>query len=182
MAVITGRVRKFGNNIDTDSITPAAFLRTPLEEQVKKAFSPITPDFYQTVKPGDILVAGDNFGCGSSREQATEVVKAMGIKYIVCQSMARIYFRNCIAVGVFPIISQGVSELFNEGDQIEIDTDRNKIKNLKTGKTLPFNPYLKPSRPILEVGGILEYLKTEDVINHFFDQSATLDVEKTRSG
>jgi 3-isopropylmalate/(R)-2-methylmalate dehydratase small subunit len=159
MAVITGRIRKFGNNIDTDSITPAVFLRTPIEEQLKKAFSPITPDFYQTVQPGDILVAGDNFGCGSSREQATQVVKAMGIKYIVCQSMARIYFRNCIAVGVFPIISQGVSELFNEGDQIEIDTEKNKIKNIKTAKSLPFQPIPEAIAPILAVGGILEYLK-----------------------
>ena len=159
MAVITGRVRKFGNNIDTDSITPAAFLRTPIEEQVKKAFSPITPDFYQTVKPGDVLVAGDNFGCGSSREQATQVVKSMGIKYIVCQSLARIYFRNCIAVGVFPIISQGVSELFDEGDAIEIDTDKNKIKNIKTGKSLDFQPIPEAIAPILDVGGILEYLK-----------------------
>jgi 3-isopropylmalate dehydratase small subunit len=159
MAMITGRVRKFANNIDTDNITPAAFLRTPLEEQVKKAFSPITPDFYQTVKPGDTLVAGDNFGCGSSREQATEVVKAMGIKYIVCQSMARIYFRNCIAIGVFPIICKKASELFNEGDTIEIDTDRNNIKNPQTGKTLSFQPIPEAIAPILEVGGILEYLK-----------------------
>lgn len=159
MAIITGRVRKFGNNIDTDNITPAAFLRSPIEELVKKAFSPIVADFYTTVKPGDIIVAGDNFGCGSSREHATEVVKAMGIKYIVCQSMARIYFRNCIATGVFPIISKGVSELFNEGDPIEIDTERNVIKNPQTGKTKDFQPIPEAIQPILEVGGILEYLK-----------------------
>ena len=159
MSKITGRARKFGHNIDTDTITPAAYWHLPLGELAKYAFSPITPDFYKSVKPGDIIVAGDNFGCGSSRENANDIVKFMGIKYIVCQSMARIYFRNCIATGIYPIISKEAGEIVAEGDPVELDFDQNLLKNLKTGKTAAFNPVPDAIRPILEAGGILEYLK-----------------------
>lgn len=159
MAKITGRVRKFGNNVDTDSITPAAYLQLPMDELKKQAFSPLIPEFYKTVKEGDIIIAGDNFGCGSSREQATEIVKIMGIKYIVCQSMARIYFRNCIAIGVYPIIGKEINAIFDEGDEIEIDIENSIVKNLRTGKTAIFQPIPETLKPILNAGGILELLK-----------------------
>jgi 3-isopropylmalate/(R)-2-methylmalate dehydratase small subunit len=162
MTAIKGRVRKFGNNVDTDSITPAAYLQLPFEEMKKYAFSPLTPEFYKTVYENDIIVAGDNYGCGSSREQATQIVKIMGIKYIVCQSMARIYFRNCIAIGVFPIISKDACSIFNEGEEIEIDTDKNVVKNLGTGKTATFEPIPETLKPILSAGGILEFLKNNN--------------------
>jgi len=159
MSKIQGRARKFGNNVDTDAITPAAYLSLPQEELKKYAFSPLVPDFYKTVKPGDIIVAGDNYGCGSSREAATEMIKTLGIKYIVCGSMARIYFRNCIAIGVYPIIGKGVADIINEGDQIEIDLDKGTVKNLASGKTTTVQPVPEAIRPILEAGGILERLK-----------------------
>jgi 3-isopropylmalate/(R)-2-methylmalate dehydratase small subunit len=159
MAKITGRVRKFGDNIDTDNITPSAYLHLPIAELVKYAFSPLMPGFYETVRTGDIILAGCNYGCGSSREMATEIIKVMGIKYNVCQSMARIYFRNCIATGVYPIISKDAISILNEGDEIEIDIEQNVIINVCSGKTAAFEPIPQAIKPILEAGGILELLK-----------------------
>ena len=159
MTKVKGRVRKFGDNVDTDVIAPGPFLQLPIEEMKKYTFSPIQPDFYKTVQEGDIIVAGNNFGCGSSREQATYVVKALGIRFIVSESIARIFFRNCIGLGIYPIISKGVSKIFEEGDEIEIDFTTGEIKNLKTGKKTSFEPLTGTPLEILESGGILSILK-----------------------
>lgn len=159
MAIIKGRVRKFGDNVDTDTITPGSTLHLPVEELRYHAFGPIYPDFYKTLKEGDIIVAGNNFGCGSSREQATAVVKELGIHYIVCESMARIYFRNCIALGLYPIMSKGVGDLFDEGDEIEIDPEKGQIKNVRTGKSTSFEPLSGTPKEISEGGGIIPVLK-----------------------
>ena len=153
------RVRRFGDNIDTDGITPAACLYLEIDELKLHAFEPIVKEFYKTVKEGDVIVGGNNFGCGSSREQATEVVKLLGIKYVLCESMARIYFRNCIGLGLYPIICPGVSSAFEEGDEIEIDTDKGELKNPKTGKVLTFKPLTGTAEKIREAGGILAHLK-----------------------
>lgn len=159
MATIKGRVRKFGDNIDTDIIAPGSALQLPMEEMKKHAFEPIFPQFYKTVREGDLIVAGNNFGCGSSREQATAVVKALGIRFIVCESMARIYLRNCVGLGVYPILSKGVSRLFEEGDEIEIDIQSGEVKNLKTGRVTSFEPLSGTPLEIFEAGGILSLLK-----------------------
>jgi 3-isopropylmalate/(R)-2-methylmalate dehydratase small subunit len=159
MEIVRGRVRRFGDDVDTDTITPAATLHLPLEGLKKHAFEPVFPEFYKTVQQGDMIVAGNNFGCGSSREHATEVVKELGIRYIVCESMARIYMRNCVALGLYPILAKGVSSLFNEGDEIEIDFGRAEVKNRKTGKGVRFKPLTGTPRQILEGGGILPFLK-----------------------
>jgi len=159
MAVVTGRARRFGDNIDTDTITPGAVLHLPVEELKKHTFEPILPGFFKTVQAGDIIVGGNNFGCGSSREQATAVVKELGIDYIVCESMARIYFRNCIALGVYPVLAKGASGLFSEGETIEIDLDRGEVKNVETGKSASFKPLSGTLKEILDGGGILPTLK-----------------------
>jgi len=159
MARIKGRVRKFGDNIDTDSIAPGPSLLLPMDEMKKHAFAPLIPEFYKTVGEGDILVAGNNFGCGSSREQATSVVKALGFHFIVCESMARIYLRNSIGLGLYPIPAKGVSRIFNEGDEIEIDIDRGEIRNVRTGEKVSFEPLSGTPLEILESGGILRVLK-----------------------
>ena len=159
MDKIRGRARKFGDNIDTDVITPGPTLQLPIEEIAKHAFEPVIPEFYKTVKEGDIIVAGTNFGCGSSREPATAVVKELGIDFIICESMARIYFRNCIALGVHPILSRGVSAIFNEGDELEIDFQGGELENIKTGKTVSFKPLTGTPKQILDGGGILPFLK-----------------------
>jgi 3-isopropylmalate/(R)-2-methylmalate dehydratase small subunit len=159
MAVVRGRVRKFGDNVDTDTITPGSVLHIPTEELVKYAFSPIASEFYKTVKPGDIVVGGNNFGCGSSREQATAVVKEMGIDYIVAESIARIYLRNCVALGIYPVLAKGVSALFEEGDEIEIDLDKGEVKNPRTGKSVSFEPLSGSLKEIVDAGGIMPLLK-----------------------
>jgi 3-isopropylmalate/(R)-2-methylmalate dehydratase small subunit len=159
MDKIRGRVRKFGDNVDTDNITPAATLNLPIEEIKKHAFEPIFPEFHKTVRPGDVIVAGNNFGCGSSREHATQVVKELGIHYILCESMARIYMRNCVALGLYPILAKGVSRLFEEGDEIEIDFEQAEVKNMKTEKTAHFKPLTGTPKQIFDGGGILAYLK-----------------------
>ena len=159
METVKGRVRKFGDNIDTDAITPGAWLHLPVEQLVDHAFEPVIREFYKTVREGDIIVAGSNFGCGSSREQATAVVGQLGIRFIVCESMARIYFRNCVALGIHPIMAKGSSALFEEGNTIEIDLDKGGLRNPGTGKSLLFEPLSETPRQILEAGGIFAYLK-----------------------
>jgi 3-isopropylmalate/(R)-2-methylmalate dehydratase small subunit len=159
MEKIKGRVRKFGDNIDTDTIAPGPVLQLPIEEMKRHAFSPIYPEFHKTAQEGDIIVAGNNFGCGSSREQATAVIKGLGIRFIVCESMARIYLRNCIGLGLYPILSKGVSQIFDEGDEIEIDLGKGEVKNLRTGKTASFEPLSGTPLEIFEAGGILPVLK-----------------------
>jgi 3-isopropylmalate/(R)-2-methylmalate dehydratase small subunit len=159
MEKIKGRVRKFGDNVDTDAIAPGPTLQFPVEEMKKHAFSPLHPEFYKTVKEGDVIVAGSNFGCGSSREQATMVVKELGFRFIVCDSMARIYLRNCIGLGIYPILSKGVGRMFNEGDEIEIDVQRGEVRNVRTGKTASFEPLSGTPLRILNEGGVMPILK-----------------------
>jgi 3-isopropylmalate/(R)-2-methylmalate dehydratase small subunit len=159
MEKIKGRVRKFGDNVDTDTIAPGSTLQFPVDEMKKHAFSPIYPEFYKTVKEGDVIVAGGNFGCGSSREQATMVVKELGFRFVVCESMARIYLRNCVGLGIYPILSKGVSQLFAEGDEIEIDLQHGEVKNVRTGKTASFEPLSETPLRILNAGGIIPVLK-----------------------
>lgn len=159
MSTIRGKVRKFGDNIDTDTVAPAPYLQLPAEEMVKYAFRPAVADFYKTVREGDVIVAGNNFGCGSSREQATQVVKDLGISIIVADTIARIYYRNCIALGLYPIAAKGVSNIFDEGDEIEIDFDNMRIRNVKTGKEISFDPLGESQRDIISAGGILPLLK-----------------------
>ena len=130
-----------------------------MDEMKTHAFSPIDPDFHKTVQEGDIIMAGHNFGCGSSREQATAVVKALGFRYIVCESMGRIYFRNCIALGLYPVMAEGVSGIFNEGDDIEIDLEAGQVTNGKTGQSAFFQPLTGTPREILDGGGIIPSLK-----------------------
>jgi len=159
MEKITGRVRKFGDNIDTDTIAPGQTLQLSVEEMKKHAFSPVLPEYYKTVQAGDVIVAGSNFGCGSSREQATMVVKELGIRFVVCESMARIYLRNCVGLGIYPVLCKGVSQLFQEGDRIEIDTEQGVLKNPSTGESLSFKPLSETPLRILQAGGIIPILK-----------------------
>ena len=159
MTTIQGRVRKFGDNIDTDNITPGKFLHLPMDEIVKHIFELIVPDFPGSVQPGDVILAGANFGCGSSREQATAAVIDLGIRFIICESMARIYFRNCIALGIYPILTKEVCYLFEEGDRIEIDLEQGIIVNPCSGKSITFEPLSGTPHLMVAGGGIVPLLK-----------------------
>jgi len=159
MAKIRGRVRKFGDNIDTDTIAPGPSLLLPMDEMKKQAFSPVLPEFYKTVREGDILVAGSNFGCGSSREQAASVVKALGFRYVVSESMAKIFLRNCVGLGVYPVLAKGAGRIFREGDEIEIDLEQGEVRNVGSGEKAVFEPLTGTPLEVLESGGILQVLK-----------------------
>lgn len=127
MDKIRGRIWKFGNNIDTDVIIPGKYLRTlDLRVFVEHAMEGIDPDFSKKARPGDIIVAGKNFGCGSSREQAPLALKHLGIRCIVAESFARIFFRNAINVGL-PIIEAKID--CEEGDFIEVDLEDGSISS-----------------------------------------------------
>ncbi len=152
---ISGRVWKFGDNIDTDVIIPGKYLRTTdMSVFAAHAMEGIDPDFSKKVEKGDIIVAGRNFGCGSSREQAPLALKHAGISCVVAESFARIFFRNAINVGL-PIIEAKID--CQEGDIIEIDLEKGVVKY--EGKTYPATWLPDFLREILADGGLVEHRK-----------------------
>ncbi|NJD52268.1 MAG: 3-isopropylmalate dehydratase small subunit [Candidatus Methanoperedens sp.] len=153
--IISGRAWKFGDNVDTDVIIPGKYLRTTdMNVFASHVMEGIDPLFSQKVRKGDIIVAGKNFGCGSSREQAPLALKYAGIACIVAESFARIFFRNAINVGL-PIIEARID--CEEGDNIEIDLEKGIVKN--NGKTYPATKLPDFLREILADGGLVEHRK-----------------------
>jgi 3-isopropylmalate/(R)-2-methylmalate dehydratase small subunit len=157
--VFRGRVWKLGDNIDTDVITPGKYLILPIDELKKYVLEPIDPEFPRKVKPGDILVAGKNFGCGSSREQAPAALKALGISVVIAESFARIFFRNAVSLGLPVMICDGISEKVKEGEFLEVNLETGEIKNLNTGQTIKTKILSKQMIEILKAGGIIPLLK-----------------------
>ncbi len=152
---LSGRVWKFGDNIDTDVIIPGKYLRTTdMNVFASHVMEGINPDFSKKVQKGDIIVAGRNFGCGSSREQAPLALKHAGIACVVAESFARIFFRNAINVGL-PIIEAKID--CKEGDVIEINLEKGLVKNKdKTYRGMKLPDFL---REILADGGLVEHRK-----------------------
>jgi len=159
IGLISGKVWKFGNNIDTDVISPTKYLSLPMEEMKSHTLEPINPRFAKEVRPGDIVLGGRNFGCGSSREQAVMVLKALKIGGVVAESFARIFFRNSIAQGLPILTCPQAPQHFEDGDQIELDIERATMKNVHQGKIIKGIPLSKDMLVILEKGGILALLK-----------------------
>jgi len=157
--MIKGKVWKFGNNVDTDQIIPSQYLLLPnIEEMKHHAFEPIDKDFSKKVARGDIILGGDNFGAGSSREQAPAVLKALGISAVVAQSFARIFFRNAINVGLPVIVCQEAYEHINDHDTIEIDVVGGIIRCEKDGLQFTATKLPEHVMKILEADGLIEYL------------------------
>ncbi len=160
MEKIRGRVFKFGDDINTDEIIPARYLNTSEpSELAKHVMEDADPSFPKKVKPGDIIVAGKNFGCGSSREHAPIAIKAAGIAAVIAKSFARIFYRNSINIALPIFVSPEASDEIKEGDEIEIIPQEGIIKNLSTGKTYRFQPIPEEIREIFEAGGLMEYAK-----------------------
>lgn len=159
--VIKGRVLKFGDHINTDVIAPGKWMREGLDVLQYHTMEALRPDFYQQVQPGDIIVAGKNFGCGSHREKATTIIKYLGISAIVAESVARIYFRNCIAQGIPIFSAQGISEIVEEGEELEIVISEHEIviRNVNKHKEVQVPPLPHTMNKILETGGVYELLK-----------------------
>ncbi len=158
---IRGKVWKFGDNIDTDQIIPARYLNTsdPKELALHVMEDSEHPNFAKEHKEGDIIVAGKNFGSGSSREHAPISIKAAGVPIIVAKSFARIFFRNSINIGL-PIIecAEAVDNI-SHGDEIEVDLENGIVKNLTTNKEFTATKFPQELMDILKAGGLMEYAK-----------------------
>jgi len=157
--VITGRVWKFGDDMDTDVIAPGKYLALPLDQLKNHAMEPLDPEFHKRVKPGDIMVAGRNFGCGSSREQAPVVLKTLGVSAILAESFARIFFRNAVSIGLPLLPCKGISEAVNQGDLLEVNFETGQAKNLATGCVFVTKPLSSQMVEILKAGGAISLLK-----------------------
>ncbi len=156
---IKGRVWKFGDHINTDDIIPARYLNTTDEKELAShCFETIKPEFPKKVRKGDIIVAGENFGCGSSREHAPLSIKGCGVKCIIAKSFARIFLRNCINIGVGVIELKRCDEI-REMDEIEIDFEKGKILNLNSGKIYKFQKYPEFLQEIIKSGGLMKWVK-----------------------
>ena len=155
-----GTVFKYGNNVDTDVIIPARYLNAPSEEELAKhCMEDIDADFVKNVKAGDIMVAGDNFGCGSSREHAPISIRASGISCVVAASFARIFYRNAINIG-FPILEcPEAAEKIKNGDVVSVDVSTGIITDETTGEVFKASPFPEFINGIIKSGGLLQYIK-----------------------
>lgn len=161
--IIVGRVWKFGDEINTDLIFPHRAMRVPPEQQIKLVFSDNRPGWTDVVEVGDIIIAGNNFGTGSSRPGAA-LLKRLGLGGMVADSYNGLFFRNCISYGFPAIQCKGVSKFFEEGDIAEINLSEGSVTNRTTGKTLYGNRISDSMVEMLEAGGIAELLRKEGFI------------------
>ena len=158
--MVSGKVFKYGDNVDTDVIIPARYLNAPSpEELAKHCMEDIDASFATTVKPGDIMVGGANFGCGSSREHAPISIRACGVRCVIAASFARIFYRNAINIG-FPILEcPEAAAAINNGDTVSVDFATGKIVDETTGETfqaVALPPFIEK---LVEHNGLLPYLK-----------------------
>jgi 3-isopropylmalate/(R)-2-methylmalate dehydratase small subunit len=155
LSIVRGKVWKFGDNINTTDITPGEMFRGIPHTPSDIVFAAIRPDWKSKIKPGDCIVAGANFGFGSHRASANDVMKDLKIGCIVADSIARIYYRTAIAIGFPAMLFPGVSKIFNEGDELELDIYKAQLKNLTTSRSIQGKPYPPQLLAILEGGGIM---------------------------
>jgi 3-isopropylmalate/(R)-2-methylmalate dehydratase small subunit len=164
-SIIRGRSFMFGDNIDTDIIAPGDTSSFGLGDSseigdVKRnEFAALRPDFYTMVRPGDILVAGRNFGLGSHREPANRALVTPGFQAVIAESIARLFFRNAVAIGFYVFEVPGILGFVSEGEQLGIDLQASRLKNVTRGGELPIEEYSPLVSTILDRGGIMELLK-----------------------
>jgi 3-isopropylmalate/(R)-2-methylmalate dehydratase small subunit len=159
--LIAGKVYKFGDNINTDVIYPGKYLSITADrnEMAKHCFEAVYPEFMQKAKPGDIIVAGKNFGSGSSREQAATCLKYFGISAVVAETFARIFYRNAINLGLPVIIAPGISKKIRHHDDIEINLENGIIKKMRSGEVIEAKKLPDFILEIILHGGLIPYLK-----------------------
>jgi 3-isopropylmalate/(R)-2-methylmalate dehydratase small subunit len=155
---VRGRVWKFGDDVDTDAMAPWNTLTLPFEAR-RETVLRIRPEFVRQVAPGDIIVAGRNWGCGSSREHAAENLKLLGLGGVLAESFGRIYFRNCVAIAFPNLACAGVHAACQEGDDVEFDIRTGEVRNHTRGIRLQTPPYTDDMLQIVETGGLLEVLR-----------------------
>ncbi|MFH0738235.1 MAG: 3-isopropylmalate dehydratase small subunit [Candidatus Omnitrophota bacterium] len=159
--IIKGKVHKFGNNINTDDIIAAKYLVTTDEKELgRHRMENIAPHFSQQVKHGDIVVAGKNFGCGSSREHAPRALKGCGISAVVAPSFAGIFFRNAVNIGM-PFLELEDTSKIVEGDELEIDLSSGIIKNLNQGELYKTQAFPEFLQEIIKYNGLMSWIKAK---------------------
>ncbi|EKE03329.1 MAG: 3-isopropylmalate dehydratase small subunit [uncultured bacterium] len=155
-----GRAWVYKDNVDTDVIIPARYLNTTdHKELASHCMEDIDQDFVVNVKAGDIMVAGENFGCGSSREHAPIAIKASGVSVVIAKTFARIFFRNAINIGLPIMENAELPDEIDQHDEIEVNLETGEIKNLTKNKTYQASPFPKSIQELISVGGLVNYTK-----------------------
>ena len=158
--IYKGRAWKFGTNFDTDAIIPARYLNTTdPAEMASHLMEDVDAHFREKIQPGDIIVAEDNFGCGSSREHAPLAIKAGGLSCVVAKSFARIFYRNAFNMGLPIFESAEAVDGIQTGNELEVDSESGEIKNLSTGQTFKAQPIPPFMQQLIEAGGLMNYIK-----------------------
>ena len=155
-----GKIFLFDNDVDTDQIIASQYLLYPTVEEMKShAFESLRPDFAQLVKAGDYVVAGDNFGCGSSREQAPAVLRALGVRAVLAKSFARIFYRNAINIGLPAIVCADLHDAVRDGDEMELSLEKGIVRT--GGRELSCTKLPPQMQKILNDGGLIAALNRE---------------------
>ena len=161
MSLIEGKVWNFGSHVDTDLIIAARYLNTSVpEELAKHVMEDADPEFVKNMSPGDIIVAGENFGCGSSREHAPIALKAAGVAAVIAPTFARIFYRNSFNMGL-PIFELPESAEIKEGEVVSVNLDAGTITNKTTNKTYDFTPIPPFMQELIAAGGLMAYADQE---------------------
>jgi len=157
---VTGTAHKFGDHVDTDVIIPARHLgTTDPAELAAHCMEDIDTDFIKRVQAGDVMVAGRNFGCGSSREHAPIAIQAAGVSVVIAETFARIFYRNALNIGLPIIESAEAAAGIRAGDQVEVDLEGGTINNLTTGQTFTFAPLVGAAQDLIRAGGLVALTK-----------------------
>jgi 3-isopropylmalate/(R)-2-methylmalate dehydratase small subunit len=167
--ILQGRAFVFGDNIDTDLLAPGAYMKRPVEELAQHCLEAIAPDFAQQVQPGDFVLAGRGFGMGSSREQAAQALKILGVGAVLATSIARIYYRNAINLGL-PALVFDCDQFAESGDLLRVDLRSGLVSNVTKSSERWAEPMPEFLREILADGGLMPHLK------HRFQKRLTSDV------
>ncbi len=159
---LTGKVFKYGDNVDTDVIIPARYLNSSdPKELAKHCMEDIDENFAKQVEDGDIIIGGRNFGSGSSREHAPIAIKAAGVSCVIAESFARIFYRNCINIGLPILVSEEAAKNIKPTTEIEVDLDTGKITDTETNKTFQAEPFPEYMQELIKAGGLIEKVKKE---------------------
>ena len=157
-----GIVHKYGDNVDTDVIIPARYLNTASHaELASHCMEDIDKDFVKNVKPGDIIVANKNFGCGSSREHAPIAIKASGVSCVIASTFARIFYRNAINIGLPILECDAAAQEIQAGDEVEVDFDTGKIYNRTKGTEFQGQPFPEFMQKLIAAGGLVNYTNSK---------------------
>lgn len=158
--MINGRVFKYGDNVDTDVIIPARYLNiSDRAELASHCMEDIDGEFVKLVKPGDLIAAGKNFGCGSSREHAPLVIKLSGIKCIIAETFARIFYRNAVNIGLPILECPEAARAIENGDKVEVDLQSGRITNVTKGRTYQAESFPEFMQDIIKAEGLVNYVK-----------------------